>query len=152
MQYYTYAAAWVPAVNRFVIEATLENERTSIYEVDEAGHVTAKLECLPASVRESSIAVDDNVAYASTRDGRLMALALTGDSIDLRGLMRAPFAWGNTGAIGIPYGPGAIHFVSLSPVGLREANFNVRNEVPPSASDRCGVAGAQKQANVSAND
>lgn len=153
VQYYTYAAAWVPAVNRFVIEATLENERTSIYEVDEAGHVTAKLECLPASVRESSIAVDDNVAYVPTRDGRLMALALTGDSIGLRGLMRAPFAWGNTGAIGIPYGPGAIHFVSLSPVGLREANFNVRNEVPPSASDRCGVAaGAQKQANVSTND
>lgn len=58
VQYYTYAAAWVPAVNRFVIEATLENGRTSIYEIDEAGHITAKLECLPASVREASIAVN----------------------------------------------------------------------------------------------
>lgn len=151
VQYYTYAAAWVPAVSRFVIEATLENGRTSILEIDEAGHVTAKLECLPASVRESSIAVNDNVAYVPTRDGRLMALALTGDSIDLRGFLRAPFAWGNTGAIGIPYGPGALHFVSLSPVGLREANFNVRNEVAPSASDRCGLGGAQKQSEVSTN-
>ncbi|HKU00690.1 MAG TPA: hypothetical protein VJS30_29780 [Paraburkholderia sp.] len=152
VQYYTYAAAWVPAVNRFVIEATLENERTSILEIDEAGHITAKLECLPASVRESSIAVNGNVAYVPTRDGRLMALALTGNSIDLHGLMRAPFAWGNTGAIGIPYGPGAVHFVSLSPVGLREANFNVRDEVAPSASDRCGLDGAQKQSDVSTDD
>lgn len=78
-----------------------------------------------------------------------MALALTGDSIDLHGLMRAPFAWGNTGAIGIPYGPGEIHFVSLSPVGLREANFNARNEVPPSASDRCAPERAPKQSDVS---
>ncbi|MDR3097092.1 MAG: hypothetical protein LBV73_08460 [Paraburkholderia sp.] len=149
VQYYTYAAAWVPAVNRFVIEATLENGRSSILLVDEKGRVTAKLECLPASVREASIAVNDNVAYVPTRDGRLMALALTGDSIDLRGLMRAPFAWGNTGAIGIPYGSGAVHFVSLSPVGLREANFNVRNEVVPSASDLCRPEGARKQSDVS---
>ncbi|WP_156992474.1 PQQ-binding-like beta-propeller repeat protein [Paraburkholderia oxyphila] len=152
VQYYTYAAAWVPAANRFVLEATLDNGRTSILLIDEAGHVTAKLECLPASVRESSIAVDGNVAYVPTRDGRLMALALTGSTIDLHGMMRAPFAWGNTGAIGIPYGPGTVHFVSLSPVGLREANFNVHNEVAPSASDRCGPERAAKQSDVSTND
>ncbi|WP_213304677.1 hypothetical protein [Paraburkholderia sacchari] len=149
VQYYTYAAAWVPDVNRFIVEATLENGRSSMLLIDEAGHVTAKLECLPASVRESSITVNGDVAYVPTSDGRLMALALTGDSIDLRGMMRAPFAWGNTGAVGIPYGPGTIHFVSLSPVGLREADFNVRNEVAPSASDRCRPEGAHTQSNVS---
>ncbi|MCG5076160.1 hypothetical protein [Paraburkholderia tagetis] len=149
VQYYTYAAAWVPAVNRFVIEATLEDGRSSILLIDEEGRITAKLGCLPASVREAGIAVNDNVAYVPTRDGRLMALALTEDSIDLRGMMRAPYAWGNTGAIGIPDGPGTVHFVSLSPEGLREADFNVRDEVAPSASDRCRPESAQKQSEVS---
>jgi hypothetical protein len=144
VQYYTYAAAWVPAVSRFIIEATLANGRTTVLLVDEAGNITAQLTCLPASVRESSIGVNGNVAYVPTRDGRLMALALTGNSIDLHGTLRAPFAWGNTGAIGIPHGPDAIHFVSLSPTGLREADFNVRNEVPPLASDRCGEQSAHQ--------
>jgi len=138
VEYYTYAAAWVPAVGRFVIEATLATGRTTVWLVDEDGHTTARLECLPASVREASIGVNGNIAYVPTRDGRLMALDLTGNSIRLRGLQRAPFAWGDTGAIGMPHGADAIHFVSLSPTGLREADFNVRNEAAPSASDRCG--------------
>jgi hypothetical protein len=138
VEYYTYAAAWVPAVGRFVIEATLATGRTSVWLVDEDGHTTARLECLPASVREASIGVNGNVTYVPTRDGRLMALALTENSIKLRGLQRAPFAWGNTGAIGMPQGADAMHFVSLSPTGLREADFNVRDEAAPSASDHCG--------------
>lgn len=142
VQYYTYAAAWVPAVERFVIEATLDNGRSSVLLIDEEGHVTAKLDCLPASVREASIAVNGNTAYVPTRDGRLMALALTGKTIELHGLLRAPFAWGNTGAIGIPHGAGSVHFVSLSPTGLREADFNERNAMAPSASDQCGIKNA----------
>lgn len=137
VQYYTYAAAWVPAIQRFVLEATLDDARTSVLLIDEQGHMTAKLDCLPASVRESSIAVTGSVAYVPTRDGRLMALALTGDSITLHGFERAPFAWGNTGAIGIPFGDNALHFVSLSPTGLREANFNNREVMAPVASDQC---------------
>jgi hypothetical protein len=143
VQYYTYAAAWVPDVNRFILEATDEMGRSSVLLIDEAGNVTAKLGCLPASVREASIGVNGNVAYVPARDGRLMSLALTGNSIELRGMQRAPFAWGNTGAIGIPHGPGAVHFISLTPVGLREADFNARDEVAPSASDRCTQESAQ---------
>jgi hypothetical protein len=143
VEYYTYAAAWVPAVGRFLIEATLETGRSKVWLVDEDGHTTAQLECLPASVREASIGVNGNVAYIPTRDGRLMDLALTESTIQLRGLQRAPFAWGNTGAIGMPHGPDSIHFVSLSPTGLREADFNVREAVAPSASDGCAPGATQ---------
>ncbi|RQH02210.1 hypothetical protein D1Y85_22275 [Paraburkholderia dinghuensis] len=143
VEYYTYAAAWVPAVGRFVIEATLATGRTKVWLVDEDGRATAQLDCLPASVREAGIGVNGNVAYVPTRDGRLMALALTENTIELRGTQRAPFAWGNTGAVGMPRGPDSIHFVSLSPTGLREADFNVGNEVAPSASDRCASDATQ---------
>jgi hypothetical protein len=143
VEYYTYAAAWVPAVNRFVLEATTDADRSSVLLIDEDGRVTAHMTCLPASVREASIAVNGNVAYVPTRDGRLMALALSGDAIQLRGFGRAPFAWGNTGAIGIADGASSVHFVSLSPTGLREADFNQRDEVAPSGSDRCDREAAQ---------
>lgn len=137
VQYYTYAAAWVPGANRFVVEATRSDGRSSVMAIDEAGRVTARLGCLPATVREASIGVDGRTVFVPTRDGRLMALDISGDAIALRGLIRAPFAWGNTGAIGIARGPGVQHFISLSPTGLREADFNERDEVAPTASDRC---------------
>jgi hypothetical protein len=144
VEYYTYAAAWVPAVNRFVLEATVDTGRSSVLLIDEDGRVTARLDCLPASVREAGIAVNGNVAYVPTRDGRLMSLALSADAIRLRGFGRAPFAWGNTGAIGIAYGASSVHFVSLSPTGLREADFNERDEVAPSDADRCARQTAQE--------
>ncbi len=137
VQYYTYAAAWVPAVQRFVVEATLADGRGTILLIDEAGRVTARLACLPATVREASIGVDGATAWVPTRDGRLMRLALDGDAIGLRGLIRAPFAWGNTGLVGMASGPGAMHFVSLAPDGLREGDFHARDAVAPRASDRC---------------
>jgi hypothetical protein len=144
VEYYTYTAAWVPAVNRFVLEATADNGRSSVLLIDEEGRITARMDCLPASVREASIAVNGSVAFVPTRDGRLMALTLSADAIRLRGFGRAPFAWGNTGAIGIPYGASSVHFVSLSPTGLREADFSERDEVAPSDADRCDRQTAQK--------
>jgi hypothetical protein len=144
VEYYVYAAAWVPAVERFVLEATADDGRSSVVLIDEDGHVTARLDCLPASVREASIGVNGNVAYVPTRDGRLMALTLSATGIQLRGFERSPFAWGNTGAIGIARSPDTMHFISLSPTGLREADFSKRDEVAPSASDRCDRQTAQE--------
>ncbi|MGN4075455.1 hypothetical protein ACS0X5_28095 [Burkholderia gladioli] len=133
VRYYTYAAAWVPTVQRFVLVATLASGRTSILLINEAGYVTARLACLPASVREAGIGVDGSTIYVPTHDGRLMTLALTADTIALQGLMRAPFAWGGAGSIGIADGHGAMHFISLSPNGLQEADFSVRGEAAPDA-------------------
>ncbi|WP_322069741.1 hypothetical protein [Paraburkholderia bannensis] len=137
VEYYTYAAAWVPGANRFLVEASRSDGRSAVMAIDEMGRVTARLTCLPATVREAGIGVDGNTAFVPTRDGRLMALELSGDSITLRGLIRAPFAWGNTGALGIAHGQGLQHFISLSPTGLREAEFNLHDAVAPTAADRC---------------
>lgn len=138
VQYYTYAAASVPAIGRFVLEAMLADGRATVMLIDEAGQVTARLACLPASVRETSVVVDGANACVPTRDGRLMALALSGDTIALHGLMAAPFAWGNTGVTGFATGPASLHMVLLSPSVLREADFDTRRAVAPTASDRCG--------------
>ncbi|WP_236720885.1 hypothetical protein [Paraburkholderia phytofirmans] len=143
VQYYVYAAAYVPAIERFVVEATLEDGRSAVFLIDDAGRRTAELSCLPASVRESGIGVAASTAYVPTRDGRLMALALEPDKIMLRGLQRAPFAWGNTGAIGIQSGADSMHFITLSPAGLREADFNAKREVAPGPADRCATQAAQ---------
>lgn len=142
VQYYVYAAAYVSAIDRFVVLATLDTGRAVAFLVDDQGHRTAELGCLPALVRESSIAVEDNAVYVPTQDGRLMTLALAADHITLRGTQRAPFAWGNTGVTGIASGD-SVHFVSLSPEGLREADFKSHGEVAAGPADRCVVRAAQ---------
>ncbi len=143
VQYYVYAAAYVPDIERFIVLATLDSDRAVAFLIDEEGRRTAELACLPALVRESSIVVAGSAAYVPTQDGRLMTLALGGDHIALRGTQRAPFAWGNTGVTGMADGSGAVHFVSLSPEGLREADFDTRNEVAAAPADRCIARAAQ---------
>lgn len=143
VQYYVYAAAYVPDIERFIVVATLDNGRAVAFLVDDEGRRTAELACLPAVVRESSMAVAGSAAYVATQDGRLMTLALEGDRIALRGTQRAPFAWGNTGTTGIASGGDTLHFVSLSPSGLREADFDTHNEVAAAPADRCIARAAQ---------
>jgi hypothetical protein len=143
VEYYVYAAAYVPAIERFILVATQDTGRAIAFLIDAQGRRTAELACLPALVRESSIAVDGNAVYVPTQDGRLMALTLANDSIRLRGTQRVPFAWGNTGVIGIANGADSLHFVSLSPQGLREVDFDTHKEVAASPSDRCIARAAQ---------
>jgi hypothetical protein len=143
VHYYAYAAAYVPVVDRYIVVATLDSDRAVAFLIDEAGRRTAQLDCLPAAVRESDIGVAGAAAYVPTRDGRLMALALEGDRIALRGTQRAPFAWGNTGITGIAIGSDALHFVSLSPEGLREADFDTHREAAAAPADRCDASAVQ---------
>ncbi|MFC0400287.1 hypothetical protein [Paraburkholderia rhizosphaerae] len=138
VQYYVYASAYVPAVDRFVVLATLDTGRAVAFLVDGQGRRTAELDCLPALVRESNIAVEGNAVFVPTQDGRMMTLGLEGDHIVLRGTQRAPFAWGNTGVTGIVSGD-MVHFVSLSPDGLREADFSTQKQIAASPGDRCVV-------------
>jgi len=142
VQYYVYAAAYVPAIERFVVLATLDSGRAVAFLIDDQGRRTAELGCLPALVRESSIAVEGNAVYVPTQDGRLMTLGLEGEHITLRGTQRAPFAWGNTGVTGITNGD-SVHFVSLSPNGLLETDFNTHKEIAAGPADRCAVRAAQ---------
>jgi hypothetical protein len=139
VQYYGYAAAYVPDIDRFVVVATRDAGRAIAFLIDDAGRRTAELDCLPPVARESSIGVDGAAAYLPTQDGRLMGLALQGDKIALRGTQNAPFAWGNSGITGIANGNGALHFVSLSPDGLREADFDMHHEVAAAPDDSCAA-------------
>ncbi|MBR0778149.1 hypothetical protein JQ625_25235 [Bradyrhizobium diazoefficiens] len=138
-QDYAYAAAYVPAIDRFMVVATRDSGRAVAFLIDGAGGRTAELDCLPAVMRESDITVDGQAAYLPTQDGRLMTLALQGDSITLRGMQQAPFAWGSAGITGIVSGTAALHVVSLSRDGLREADFDTRNGVAaaPTTSGSC---------------
>ena len=143
VQHYAYASAYVPDIARFIVVATLHSGSAVAFLIDEAGRRTAQLDCLPAVVRESGIGVLGAAAYLPTQDGRLMALALEGDRITLRGTQRAPFAWGNTGNIAMANGSGGLHVVSLSPDGLREADFDTHHEVAAASADRCMAPTAQ---------
>lgn len=142
VQYYVYAAAYIPAVDRFVVLATLDSGRAVAFLVDSKGRRTAELDCLPALVRESSVAVEGSTVFVPTQDGRLMTLGVDGDRITLRGTQRAPFAWGNTGVTSIASGD-SVHFVSLSPDGLREADFSTQKQIAAGPADRCVVRAAQ---------
>jgi hypothetical protein len=136
VQHYAYAAAFVPDLERFMVVATRDDGEAVAFLIDEAGRKTATLGCLPAIVRESSIVVAGLDAYLPTQDGRLARLALRADRMTLHGLQRAPFAWGNTGITGIASGTGELHYVSLSAHGLRETDFDTREENATAPADR----------------
>lgn len=94
------------------------------------GRRTATLDCLPASVRESGIGVAGTHAYVPTRDGRLLTLALAPANMAVSGVQRSPVPWGSTGVAGFPARGTAMHFVSLTPSGMREADFEPARDTP----------------------
>lgn len=128
IRYYVYAAAYVPAIDRFIVVATTANDRGVAMLIDPDGRRTATRDCLPATVRESSVAVAGASAYVPTQDGRLLALALAPERITVRGAQRAPIPWGTTGTVGFPAGDTTLHVVSLTPSGVREADFEPARE------------------------
>jgi hypothetical protein len=143
VQYYGYAVAYVPHIDRFIVVATLDTAGAVAFLIDETGRRTAELGCLPAVVRETGIAVLDGIAYLPTQDGRLMTLALQPSRIVLRGAQPAPFAWGDTGNTAMPNGSHGLFVVSLSADGLREADFDLRREVALNPPIGCPPPAAQ---------
>lgn len=138
IQYYVYSSAYVPAVDRFVVVTTTADNRGVAMLIDPDGRRLATLDCLPASVRESGIGVDGTHAYVPTRDGRLLTLALTPTGLSVSGVQRSPIPWGSTGIAGFPARGGTMHFVSLTPSGTREADFDAARETPlPKADAQC---------------
>jgi hypothetical protein len=122
IEYYVYAAGWVDAIKRFLVLSTNAHGKGVAVLIDELGNRTALLDDLPATVREANFGVSGNLAYVPARDGRLLTLALAPDSIALQAAKPAPVPWGNTGIVAFETAPGALHFVSLTPAGVREAD------------------------------
>ncbi|KVG29767.1 hypothetical protein [Burkholderia diffusa] len=138
IQYYVYSTAYVPVVDRFVVVTTTSDNRGVAMLIDPDGRRLATLDCLPASVRESGIGVDGTRAYVPTRDGRLLTLALTSTGMSVSGVQRSPIPWGSTGVAGFAARGGTMHFVSLTPSGTREADFDTARETPlPKADAQC---------------
>ncbi|WGS47266.1 hypothetical protein LFL97_36750 [Burkholderia sp. JSH-S8] len=140
IRYYVYAAAYVPAIDRFIVVATTANDRGVAMLIDQDGRRTATQNCLPATVRESGVAVAGASAYVPTQDGRLLALALSPEQITVRGAQRAPIPWGTTGIVGFPASDTTLHFVSLTPSGLREADFEPARETALAPPDEACAA------------
>ncbi|WP_249173316.1 hypothetical protein [Burkholderia dolosa] len=130
IQYYVYSAVYVPAIDRFIVVTTTADERGAAMLIDPDGRRTATLDCLPASVREAGIGVSGSHAFVPTRDGRLLTLTLTPDGIAATGMQRAPIPWGATGIAAFPARGTAMHFVSLTPSGAREADIEPERDTP----------------------
>lgn len=123
IEYYVYAAGWVDSIKRFLVLTTTAQGKGVAVLVDELGNRTALLDDLPATVREANFGVSGSHAYVPARDGRLLTLALAPDSITLQGAAPAPLPWGTTGVVAFETAPGALHAVSLTPTGVREADI-----------------------------
>jgi len=137
LAYYTYGVAYVPALARFLVVGTGAGGRGFAHLLDTAGRVTASLRCMPASVREAGIAVIGDKAFTPAQDGRLLHLQLSADAIALAGSQPSPVPWRIQGSLGLAHSATSLHWVSLTPEGLREADFDLRAATPPSAADRC---------------
>jgi hypothetical protein len=137
--YYTYAAAYVPSIDRFVVVATTDKGKGFAQLIDGNGQTTATLDCMPASVREAGIAVIGERVFAPSQDGRLLHLKLAPASIELAGTQASPIAWTYTGSVGLVRSPTQLHWVATSPKGLQEADFNLKaaNVKAPDAKDLC---------------
>ncbi|KVQ26899.1 hypothetical protein [Burkholderia cepacia] len=130
IQYYVYASAYVPEIDRFIVVTTTADDRGIAMLIAPDGRRTATLDCLPASVRESGIGVSGTHAYVPIRDGRLLTLALGPADIAVGGVQRSPIPWGMTGIAGFPARGNTMHFVSLTPSGTREADFEPAHDTP----------------------
>lgn len=135
IRYYVYASAYVPAIDRFIVVTTTANDRGVAMLIAPDGRRTATLDCLPASVRESGIGISGTHAYVPTSDGRLLTLALAPAEISVSGAQRSPIPWGTTGIAGFPAQGAAMHFVSLTPAGTREADFDPERDTPLSKNE-----------------
>ncbi len=138
LQYYTYKAEYIPAVERFLVTGTTVAGRGFAYLIDNAGQVTATLPCMPATVREAGIAVQGTLAYTPAADRRLLHLTLTPQSIALQAVQASPLAWSYIGSLGLVRNADNLHWVSLTRGGVEEADFDLKAAMPPTATDRCG--------------
>jgi len=76
-------------------------------------------------------------AFTPSQDGRLLHLKLSASSIGLAATQPSAIAWTYEGSLGLVRSPTQLHWVALSPDGLREADFDLNAAQAPTARDRC---------------
>jgi hypothetical protein len=137
VRYYTYAVAYVPALHRFAVIASHVDGHGFIRLFDESGKETGALACMPETVREASVAVLGTRLLVPSRDGRLLTVKLGQSDATLESTMRSPIQWFSEGSVGLIRSSTSVHWVSLSPYGLQETDFNLTHADAPADRDRC---------------
>lgn len=143
INFYHYDVAWMPAIERFLVVGSADDNGFAKL-ISEEGEVTASLACMPATVREASIAVDDgkSQAYTPAADGRLLQFSARGDSLSLAGTLTAldrPYVrWRTTGSLGLFGSESTLHWLSLTEKGLDQLRFDLSVVKEPSGEDICG--------------
>lgn len=137
LQYYTYKAEYISAIDRFIVTGSTITGKGFAYLINNKGQITARLQCMPATVREAGIAVNGAKAYTPSQDNRLLHLTLTPSSISLSAVQLSPIEWSHIGSVGLMRNSTQIHWVSLSTTGIQEVDFHVSDATAPTAADRC---------------
>ena len=142
LQLYHYNVAWLPAVSRFVVLASVKGQGVA-WLLDGAGQLKASLHCLPATVREAGLSVDGNTLYTPTADGRLMQLAVGPEGLQLQALLQASsgraVAWRPLGSVGLPRRDGRQDWLSLTENGLQWWQFDPRQPLAATRPATCGA-------------
>lgn len=140
LQYYTYSVTWLPAVERFLLVGVAKGNGFADL-IDSTGKVRASISCMPATVREAGIAVNQSTAYTPAADGRLLQFEAGPDSLTLSGtLMNAdgkPVQWRPVGSIGLQRTSGSLDWLSLTEKGLEQLRFDPAKVQPANAVDQC---------------
>jgi hypothetical protein len=138
LRYYTYSVAYVPSLQRFAVAASDVDGHGFVKLLDDGGHVSATLACMPETVREAGLVVLDKRLLVPSRDGRLLTVRMSEDSVTLESTQPSPIPWTYAGSVGLVRTPDSVHWVSLTTDGLKEADFDLHDATPPSDSDKCG--------------
>jgi hypothetical protein len=140
LQYYTYSVTWMPAIERFLLVGVAKGNGFADL-IDTTGKVRASITCMPATVREAGITVNQNTAYTPAADGRLLQLQAGPDSLTLSATLLNTdgkrVQWRPVGSTGLLRTSGAIDWMSLTEKGLEQLHFDPTKTQPANAVDQC---------------
>ena len=140
LQYYTYSVTWMPAIERYLLVGVAKGNGFADL-IDATGKVRASIPCMPATVREAGITVNQNTAYTPAADGRLLQLQAGPDSLTLSATLLNTdgkrVQWRPVGSTGLLRTSGAIDWMSLTEKGLEQLHFDPTKTQPANAVDQC---------------
>lgn len=120
LSYYTYQVAWMPAANRFLLAGTRAGDQGFALLITPAGKVVARADCLPATVREAEIMVQDRQALIPAAGGQVIRLDVDDQDAMHAATLPVGAQWGSTGTLGLPDAEQSVTWFTLTPQGVRQ--------------------------------
>jgi hypothetical protein len=118
LQYYNYAVAYVPAVDRFLITGTRNEGKGFAYLLDNSGRLVAKNLDLPATVREAWPAVRGTKIVLPTAPNGAQMLSVKNDRIESIHRYADHYQWQGIGAAAEFDDDGKARVYALSKSGI----------------------------------